>query len=239
MYFKVHCPYCMKDAFEESGETTLQFYFDRRQLTDSGIQELTCKKGHDFTVIYSAAKFEVLFDIGMSAIRDCYSREGVSSFSSSLERFYEFYIRYVFHKKEISGSIFDNTWRAVSNQSERQLGAFLFIYFLLNHKEPTLLKNDEVKFRNSVIHKGYIPTKEEALKFGKSVYNLIMSIVRELEIASKKSLHDFYRTQVPSGGKSNWIIQESSRAICLTRSRDGTCDLGFEHALELFFNRPA
>ena len=124
----------MRDAFKATGLNVLTFKVDHHQLTDSGIHPVNCNHGHEFVIIFSGAKFEVLFDIGMNAINDGYAREAVSSFTSSLERFYEFFISYSAHKNQIDDSIYEQAWKDISNQSERQLGAYIFTY-LLKYKE--------------------------------------------------------------------------------------------------------
>lgn len=52
-----------------------------------------CSHGHKTTTIVQNPKYEILFDIGANAIVDGYYREAVSSFTSSLERFYEYSIK--------------------------------------------------------------------------------------------------------------------------------------------------
>jgi hypothetical protein len=49
-------------------------------------------------------------------------------------------------------------------------------------EEPLLFSsNKEVPFRNSVIHKGYIPTKAEAINFGNSVMQIIETSLIKLK----------------------------------------------------------
>lgn len=52
-----------------------------------------CQKGHKNFVILQEERFETLFQIGANAIIDGYYREAVNSFTTSLERFYEFSIK--------------------------------------------------------------------------------------------------------------------------------------------------
>ncbi len=71
------------------------------EFRDDGRYEVTCPKGHKSVTILQQQKFEVLFDIGAYAIVDGYYREAVSSFTSSLERFYEFFVKAVLLNKGI------------------------------------------------------------------------------------------------------------------------------------------
>ncbi|MCG9761922.1 hypothetical protein L1D50_23010, partial [Pseudoalteromonas sp. Isolate6] len=115
-----NCPYCMNEAFTLSGMQSIVFTIEQQQLVDSGVHPVKCPKGHEFAVIFKGAKFEVLFDLALNAIKDGYSREAVSSFASSLERFYEFFIRFCGYSNGLNMEAFDKVWKNVSNQSERQ-----------------------------------------------------------------------------------------------------------------------
>jgi hypothetical protein len=95
---------------------------------DDGRYEVTCPKGHTSITILQEQKFELLFDIGAYALIDGYYREAVSSFTSSLERFYEFFVASVLFENGIGEDVLTSTWKQVVNQSERQLGAFMFLY---------------------------------------------------------------------------------------------------------------
>jgi hypothetical protein len=125
-------------------------------VRDDGRYETVCDNGHSIVILLQQLKFEILFDIGAYAIADGYYREAVSSFTSSLERFYEFAIRVILHKRGVTAEIIDAVWKQVSNQSERQLGAFIVLYLSEFQSSPPVLKTKDVKFRNEVIHKGKI-----------------------------------------------------------------------------------
>ena len=161
---------CMK-CFQELGKSNGEFA--RVEFRDDGKYELTCSRGHEETTVLQQQKFEVLFDIGAHAILDGYYRESVSSFAVSLERFYEFSMRVFLSKVSGSDDLFKTCWKSVSSQSERQLGAFVFLWASVFNAPPALLSKSHVSFRNEVIHKGKIPTKDEALAFGNSVLGVI------------------------------------------------------------------
>lgn len=159
------------------------------EIRDDGRYEFTCTNGHQTTTILQQQKFEILFDIGAYAILDGYYREAVSSFTSSLERFYEFYIKVITINKKIEEDTFISSWKLVSKQSERQLGAFIFLYTLEHGKTPFLLSPSNVEFRNDVIHKGKIPTKAEALDYGNDVLKVIRPILNDLKENYKDSVN--------------------------------------------------
>lgn len=166
-------------CFKEQGEPSKEFAFV--EFRDDGRYELTCSCSHQTTIVLQEHKFEILFDIGAYAILDGYYREAVSSFTSSLERVYEFYIKVITIEKGIKEEPFASSWKMVANQSERQLGAFIFLYTLEHGISPTLLNNSNAKFRNEVIHKGKIPTKKEALSYGNAVLEVVRPILKDLK----------------------------------------------------------
>lgn len=161
---------CMK-CLEEFGKPNEELA--RVEFRDDGKYELTCSHGHETTTILQQQKFEVLFDIGAYAIIDGYYRESVSSFVASLERFYEFSIRVLLAKSSGSDALFQTCWKQISRQSERQMGAFMFLWASYFNAPPALLNDNDISFRNDAIHKGKIPTREEAITFGNTVLNVL------------------------------------------------------------------
>jgi len=162
---------CMK-CLEEFGHPTDEM--SRVEFCDNGRYEITCSHGHKTVTILQQQKFEILFEIGANAIIDGYYREAVSSFTSSLELFYEFCIRVFMQRVNNSEELLRRGWKEISNQSERQLGAFIFLWIYCIGEMPDLPSRKQNEFRNDVIHKGKIPTKEEALIYG----NEILKVVR-------------------------------------------------------------
>lgn len=228
------CPYCMREAFDKSSTQTLSFKLTPHMLHDSGVHEIKCPQGHDYSVVLSAAKYEILYDLGMNALGDGYTRESVSSFSSSLERFYEFFIKFQMVNTGVTSKLADQAWKTVSNQSERQLGAFTYLYLSSLGELPPELSSKDRGFRNNVIHKGYIPSVDEALEFGKVVYNHIMAVISELESKFDHStLYGFYSSQLPKGG-ANWIVSQQARSMSLSRTSGGTSVVDFNKMLHAF-----
>jgi hypothetical protein len=230
------CPQCHPEP-RKSSIVTLEYLFEveQKQISDNGIHPARCNKGHEFVIIFEAAKFETLFDIGMSALRDGYPREAVSSFTASFERFLEFYIRYIWHLKKIEPSIIEKTWKLMENQSERQLGAFISLYTVEQKESPPCLSNEQSKFRNKVIHKGYIPSVNEAINFGKIVYEIILVIVRKLDSCHNNLLLDFYFSQTPKYQEGyKLVINHSPQAICLARNFEDLHTLEFNKILKYF-----
>lgn len=157
-------------------EDTLVFV----EIEDGSYYENTCLHGHSRAAILTTRKFEILFEFGAMALLDGYTREAVSSFAVALERFYEYWVKaHLLHSGVASGPL-DDAWKQVSAQSERQLGAFSILYVREYGAPAPLLPQSATKFRNRVIHKGYIPTREEALLYGEQVLQYMVSLHKEL-----------------------------------------------------------
>jgi len=126
-------------------------------IRNDGLYEFTCTKGHKSVLAVQEQKFEILYEIGANAILDGYYREAVSSFSASLERFYEFYVKVICLVRDIAEVSIEETWEKVSQQSQRQLGAFICSYLIEKKCPPKILSNKWQKFRNNVILLGTDP----------------------------------------------------------------------------------
>lgn len=156
-----------------AGKPESEYQIMKVEIRDDGRYEVECPNGHVNVTFLEQLKFEVLFEIGVHGIIDGYYREAISSFSSSLEKFYEFAIKSILIENNIESHIIKESWKSVSSQSERQLGAFIFLYTHEFARSPSLLSNSNIAFRNKVIHKGKIPLRSEAIRFGQAVFNII------------------------------------------------------------------
>ncbi|AXK83285.1 hypothetical protein DW352_23850 [Pseudolabrys taiwanensis] len=154
------------------------------QIEDSGLYDVQCPKGHRSYTILQQQKFELLFDIGACAILDGYFREAVSSFASSLERTFEFFVWAALLATGHVASEVEEFWKSLSKHSERQLGAYALLFFQETYESPPMLTRQNVEFRNQVIHQGRIPTRQEAIDFG----NEVLAIVRRV-IATGRERH--------------------------------------------------
>lgn len=166
------------------------------EITDNGVYIVTCSKGHNISVVLQNHKFELLFELGLNAIIDGYYRDAVSSLTASLERFYEFYIKILWRKSGKDFSAIEECWKIISNSSERQFGAFIALFVSDNSEMPPFLNpNSDVAFRNNVIHKGHIPTKEKSIKYAKTIRELIeipLDKIKEISFGFVKETYDYY-----------------------------------------------
>lgn len=172
------CAICMKNASEKfisnGGPSSVKFY--SAEMDDNGLVYIECDKGHKSANILTGSKHQFLFESGCKALIDGYTNEAVSSFTAALERTYEFFIRVAYRKLRISSEILESTWKNVHAQSERQLGAFLFLYPIIADESFEIL-NKIQEFRNRVLHKGYISQTEEVFKYASNIFTLIRQII--------------------------------------------------------------
>lgn len=162
-----------------------------------------CRNGHTMKMSLQNVRYELLYESGVVAMLVGFHREAVSSFAAALERFYEFAIEVFTLRLGVDQPTHDAAWKQVKKQSERQFGAFLFM-FLVNFKRPFLAGKtwgayeDSVKFRNEVIHQGRFPSPKEAIDYARYVFELIRNTraaLKELDAdaVQKVELRHFQR----------------------------------------------
>ncbi len=209
---------CMKCSNE--GKADKQY---PAELQDNGLYKMICNEGHETVTCLQEQKFEVLFELALYAILDGYYREAVTSFASALERFYEFYVSVICIKHNIAQNIYQEAFNRMMKQSERQLGAYIYAYLLENATLPKLLKDDDqVKFRNEVVHAGKIPSKQEALDFGQAVLEIIAPVLCQLNEGEKDPVQKavgrhIHKTMDQIKGKPNLCFMSISTAISISR----------------------
>ncbi|KGB24044.1 hypothetical protein AtDm6_1455 [Acetobacter tropicalis] len=151
------------------------------RIPDDGVIEIKCEYGHHTVIIIQQEKFEILSQMAIRAIVDGYYRDAIASFSGSLERLYEFFVRTICRKHRIYDSHFATSWKEMSNQSERQLGAFIALHLLETGQPPKLLSHKNTNFRNSIIHKGTFPSRDKTVQFGQAVLDCALPLVKLLK----------------------------------------------------------
>ncbi|WP_065239592.1 hypothetical protein [Gallibacterium genomosp. 3] len=165
--------------------------FKFEQVNDDFLYHFTCPNGHKNLIIDQSLRFEILFQIGATALLDGYYREAVLSFASSLERTYEFFIKLKLLSSNIDDETYKKSWKFVDNSSERQLGAFTFLYVQHFKEYPELLKESSISFRNKVAHKGKIPTYDEAINYGNDVLKIIVNLVRKIKDSFQEEYNEY------------------------------------------------
>lgn len=184
MRIMVSCPGCLADGSTNNAAVLT--------LANESIYKVVCDIGHEQVVLLPLQKHEVLFEFGVYAIADGYYREAISTFAVALERYYEYFLRVIGVGRR-SDAAFDAAWKEVSSQSERQLGAYIFSHMFIIGNSPELMTRKSVELRNRAIHKGYIPTRTEALSYGDSVASLIESGIETLRTRFRGEMDDISR----------------------------------------------
>lgn len=175
MQFPFRCPECAAVSHPE--------------YRDDGIHRLRCRCGQEYCVFLRKHRFEMLFDIGARALLDGYGREAVANFAASFERLLEFYLQattlsHLSHLMplEQAEAKWEQNWKLMSAQSERQMGAFMAAWLLHQGEAPAFLlpKPLRVQFRNRVIHQGYLPAREEVLAYAQTIFEATETVLRAL-----------------------------------------------------------
>lgn len=189
------------------------------ELNDNGVIFVTCPEGHQSAVLYKIWKHELLFTSGAMAFLDGYINEAVLGFAAALERTYEFYIRTVCRKRSLSMDVFDSTWKTIARQSERQLGAFCFL-FALETGTSFAPSNKIIEFRNKVIHQGYIPSNKEVYDFAEDIFSMIRAIIKKLIETASDSVKEENIANINQ--QLNNIPKEMPQAVMGTFSMHGS-----------------
>jgi hypothetical protein len=183
MRLDIQCPYCLR--FDHVKNVTTYVINNDLEI------EVQCERGHNYTYLIAQYKHEILFDYGIKALCDDYYRESVASFTAALERYYEYFLNVYWLSIDISTDETNRTWKLMSNQSERQLGAFITIIASISGQTPTILKDKDVAFRNKVIHKGYIPNFNETIEYGQEVSDRILEYENILYNKASSGIHKY------------------------------------------------
>jgi hypothetical protein len=151
------------------------------ELDDCGFIHVTCDDNHYGIVVYDARRYEILVQSAARAYVDGYTNEVIAVMSAALERAYEFYVRVSCRAKDIAKEAVESAWKTVASQSERQFGAFQFLY-LIDQGAAFKLEPSITETRNNVIHRGKIAREAEATEFAEKVF----ARIREIEQAIQK-----------------------------------------------------
>ncbi|EPB5649115.1 hypothetical protein ACRQKW_000682 [Citrobacter braakii] len=180
------CMECQIELGHPGFEPFMIPYFDDR------IGYVECSRGHKSALMLQSQKFEVLMESGSEALLSGFTLEACASFSSALERVYEFAIKVFILNRGVSKEIFTKMFKEMSRQSERQLGAFMALY-LTEVGKVYVPDQNVTKFRNGVIHKGEIPTESDAREYCSKVYSIIRTLTdvlcHDFSDAMNKAIH--------------------------------------------------
>ena len=226
MIVRLACLKCALDSsklLDSHESVTIDVPTPISRIADDAIYHVVCERKHHTRVVLMNQKFELLFEMGLNSIIDENYRDAVSSFISSLERFYEFFWRVTLTHFSIGEKEIELAWKNMSNQSERQLGAYISASLLLNKRNPPLLKNKEINLRNKVIHKGYITLRDEAIGFGDEIKILLETELENLRSLAQDSLMKVYERSIPKIDKKERDDEEAILKLNVITTIDIKC----------------
>jgi hypothetical protein len=193
------CMPCQRELGHPSFEPFFVPYYEDR------IAQIQCSRGHNSVVVIQSQKFEVLLESGANALLAGFTLEAATTFSAALERFNEFSTKAMLLHQGLSIAAYEQMFKEMARQSERQYGSFVALHALVLDA-PYVPNKQIAPFRNSVIHKGEIPTPDAARQFCEDVYSEIYrtaSLLRQhCEAAVRTAILDDLRARqakVPAG----------------------------------------
>lgn len=169
------CAKCMQENIVKPRITAIV------ELKDDGRYEITCRKGHSSITFCNNKSLKYFWYWRLRNRWWVLSRSGFVIYFC-FRKILRVFIKVVCISKNIDWIKTLEAWKEVSNQSERQLGAFIFLHLQETGNKPILLCNNKIKLRNEVIHKGKIPSKDQSIDYGQA----ILDVVRPLLKNSKK-----------------------------------------------------
>lgn len=104
LFHCIHCSPNQDDSSEKEG-----YYAEI--INDQFVSSFTCSEGHENIIIIASHRYEILYLIGCRALIDGYYREAISSFSASLERIYEVFIKAKLLTDSVSEESMKGAWK--------------------------------------------------------------------------------------------------------------------------------
>ncbi|MFP7480183.1 hypothetical protein [Terribacillus saccharophilus] len=192
MRFDVECAMCM----DENKENKVTF-----EVSNKSLYRVKCSEGHEYDHVLSVELFEMLYEVGIYALIDGYTREAVSSFATALERFHQYCFKFLSKYHSVPSAVLDGIWETMNRSSEQQAGAFHSLYMVTFKEEPPKIKGSKKQLRNDVIHYGKIPSQEQATNYAKFVFEYIRDILdkfskyENFNVIRMSIMYDYFTSQ--------------------------------------------
>jgi hypothetical protein len=228
MRINVTCVECAR--LHKSTKGKASFY--KVDLRNDDNYRLTCEQGHVTTTRLINSRCEILFQMGIAALADGYFRDAVVSGTAAMERFFEFFVQTAWIHLKVTKEDRETAWKTMSKQSERQLGAFIGAYVTLFKKPPTLLPNKDSQFRNEVVHKGYIPSKQEAIAYLDTLLGILNPIILEMRSLMPVAADQWHAESSPLAEAEWQSAMGFNTALCVNDKTDRAWDV--KRPLELY-----
>jgi hypothetical protein len=195
---------------------------------------LKCPDGHETTMRLFNPHFELLFDAAALAILDGYYREAVINAASSMERFHEFFVRFVCFLLKRDFKKVDGAWKDLKF-TERQLGAFVACHLIDAHERPKLISSDLINLRNLAVHEGKFVSHEQATKYVTAVHDNIILHLKDTNQRHPGDLTEFHVQRLRNTPTSGFNVGSNSHLTIIRTSNVATDTFGkrpFSEGLE-------
>lgn len=232
-----HYTYCCQCDEEKKGADIIAI----GEITSNLISICECPNGHKFISGIMHELFDILYLSAVDSYFNGNFSESVMSFTASLERTYEYFIKVTLIKEGCTLEKIDLFWKELEKQSERQLGSFCSQYLKTTNLSWRLDK-EMVTFRNNIIHKGYIATSKEVKKYAEYTTSLQMGILNLLKDDYIKESQQLYFHQKELNSNSTATLRKETNLKFLATSQpsilkwnhSGKQSLTFEEALNRY-----
>ena len=165
--------------------------FYTAELNNDLFAEVKCQRNHVSRTVLQASRFEIYFDISISALKAGYESAAILHAFTSVERFFEFFYFVVAQDRGLDWGALVRL-RSSVKLSERAFGAYCFSRFLTSLSGTSPLNTKEIdelrSLRNRVAHSGYIPKYDEAFEYLERVYNFVTADLSWLKITLRESV---------------------------------------------------
>jgi len=168
------CPQCDQEN-RENGNFIPSIEQRDVIITNQITYEYTCSKGHPCFCVLQIERFEMLYKLAIHEFLENNFRACVINCAAALERFYEFFLKVVFHHNGYSSEKFyEEIWLPIKDRSKRQEDLFKDTFIeLTSIEKPPVLKDTHRKFRNHIVHQGEFPKKEQTRDFADTIFRII------------------------------------------------------------------
>ena len=177
-YVYFPCFTCIENEDESFPNQTMYKFL----INSKGVYEGKCRNGHELQFRVQGFNFEHLLGMAIEDFKNRDYRASVTNIAASMERFFAFVNDLLLRERGVDQKVMQPYSSFIANRSERELAAFLTMYTIKFNCLPfTKTKfEDNAKFRNSVVHQGYIPNRKESEKYCEYVVELIQDVLAKV-----------------------------------------------------------
>jgi hypothetical protein len=125
-----------------------------------------------------------------------YHREAILTCASALDAYLDFHVAVLMRSTASKKEDVDALLKFISKQAERRLGAFLAAETAISKQQPGYIRQPMIELRNNIVHKGYIPTQDEAFGYLQHVLDFIVARYAALHHQHSDTIHKIFFERV-------------------------------------------